>query len=218
MDLLGHLATGFGVALTPYNLLYALAGALVGTLIGVLPGIGPVATTSVSSLSFGSQNVGTTSSAQAVTLTNTGDATLNISSIQIAGDFAQSGNCSSTLAAGANCTLNVTFTPPGIGTRTGFILFSDDSVNGSPQQVSLSGTGSAPAASLSPSSLTFAAQRVYSSSAPQIVTLSNPGNAALSISSMHERVPNPGQPFPFQMCSSIICPTTSSRVVISITR
>ncbi|HSS71771.1 MAG TPA: tripartite tricarboxylate transporter permease [Casimicrobiaceae bacterium] len=44
MDLLGHLATGFGVALTPYNLLYALAGALVGTLIGVLPGIGPVAT------------------------------------------------------------------------------------------------------------------------------------------------------------------------------
>ena len=44
MDLLGHLATGFGVALTPYNLVYALAGALVGTLIGVLPGIGPVAT------------------------------------------------------------------------------------------------------------------------------------------------------------------------------
>jgi putative tricarboxylic transport membrane protein len=44
MDLLGHLATGFGVALTPYNLLYALVGALVGTLIGVLPGIGPVAT------------------------------------------------------------------------------------------------------------------------------------------------------------------------------
>src|SRR5246127_3139054 len=43
-DILGHLATGFGVALTPYNLLYALAGALVGTLIGVLPGIGPVAT------------------------------------------------------------------------------------------------------------------------------------------------------------------------------
>ena len=44
MDLLGHLATGFGVALTPYNLIYALVGALVGTLIGVLPGIGPVAT------------------------------------------------------------------------------------------------------------------------------------------------------------------------------
>src|SRR6266704_5920353 len=44
MDIFGHLALGFGVALTPINLLYALIGALVGTLIGVLPGIGPVAT------------------------------------------------------------------------------------------------------------------------------------------------------------------------------
>jgi TctA family transporter len=44
VDLLGHLAVGFGVALTPVNLLYALIGALLGTLIGVLPGIGPVAT------------------------------------------------------------------------------------------------------------------------------------------------------------------------------
>jgi putative tricarboxylic transport membrane protein len=44
MDLVSHLALGFGVALTPINLMYALIGALVGTLIGVLPGIGPVAT------------------------------------------------------------------------------------------------------------------------------------------------------------------------------
>ena len=44
MELFSHLATGFGVALTPVNLLYALVGALLGTLIGVLPGIGPVAT------------------------------------------------------------------------------------------------------------------------------------------------------------------------------
>ena len=44
MELLNHLALGFGVALTPINLLYALIGSLVGTLIGVLPGIGPVAT------------------------------------------------------------------------------------------------------------------------------------------------------------------------------
>ena len=44
MDLFNHLALGFGVALTPINLLYALVGSLLGTLIGVLPGIGPVAT------------------------------------------------------------------------------------------------------------------------------------------------------------------------------
>ena len=44
MELFSHLALGFGVALTPMNLLYALIGSLLGTLIGVLPGIGPVAT------------------------------------------------------------------------------------------------------------------------------------------------------------------------------
>ena len=44
MDLLANLATGFAVAGTPINLLYAFIGCLLGTLIGVLPGIGPVAT------------------------------------------------------------------------------------------------------------------------------------------------------------------------------
>ena len=47
MELLQHLALGFDVALTPINLLYALAGCVFGTLIGVLPGIGPVATISM---------------------------------------------------------------------------------------------------------------------------------------------------------------------------
>src|SRR6195952_1224281 len=44
MDLIANLATGFGVAVTPINLLYCLIGCILGTLIGVLPGIGPVAT------------------------------------------------------------------------------------------------------------------------------------------------------------------------------
>lgn len=44
MDIISNLATGFGVALTYQNLLYALIGCLLGTLIGVLPGIGPMAT------------------------------------------------------------------------------------------------------------------------------------------------------------------------------
>src|SRR3979411_1598182 len=44
MELLNNLAVGFGVALTPANLLFAFAGAMIGTLIGVLPGIGPIAT------------------------------------------------------------------------------------------------------------------------------------------------------------------------------
>ena len=44
MDLIANLALGFGVALTPNNLLFCAIGAMVGTLVGVLPGIGPLAT------------------------------------------------------------------------------------------------------------------------------------------------------------------------------
>ncbi|MBA3276299.1 MAG: tripartite tricarboxylate transporter permease [Chloroflexia bacterium] len=44
MDSLSNLADGFGVALTPENLLWALVGVFLGTLVGVLPGIGPALT------------------------------------------------------------------------------------------------------------------------------------------------------------------------------
>lgn len=44
MDFLSNLSMGFGVALSPINMVYCFIGVTVGTLIGVLPGIGPVAT------------------------------------------------------------------------------------------------------------------------------------------------------------------------------
>src|SRR3569832_1695454 len=44
MEMLAHLAEGFGVALTMTNIFYCFIGCVLGTLIGVLPGIGPVAT------------------------------------------------------------------------------------------------------------------------------------------------------------------------------
>ena len=42
MDTLGYLSHGFGVALTPYNLVTALSGTLIGTVVGLLPGLGPI--------------------------------------------------------------------------------------------------------------------------------------------------------------------------------
>ncbi len=44
LDLFNNLVLGFGVALSPWNVLLCLIGALVGTLVGVLPGLGPLAT------------------------------------------------------------------------------------------------------------------------------------------------------------------------------
>ena len=143
----------------------------------------PVAALSPSSLTFGSFPPGTTSAAQQVTLTNSGNAGLNISSITASGDFAETNNCGTSLAAGANCTISVTFTPTAGGTRTGTLSVADDAA-GSPQIVSLSGTGLAPAPSVavSPTSLNFPAQLTGSTSASQQIKLSNTGNAALSIS------------------------------------
>ncbi|MBG6291918.1 tripartite tricarboxylate transporter permease [Pseudomonas nitroreducens] len=42
MDTLSYLGQGFGVALTPYNLITALIGTLIGTVVGLLPGLGPI--------------------------------------------------------------------------------------------------------------------------------------------------------------------------------
>jgi parallel beta-helix repeat protein len=97
-------------------------------------------TTSPSSVSFGNQAVGTTSSSQAVTVTNTGSAAASISSIAASGDFAQTNACGNSLAAGASCTMSVTFTPTATGTRTGAVTITSNATT-SPNTVSLTGTG-----------------------------------------------------------------------------
>ena len=145
--------------------------------------VGPGVSLSPSSLSFSSQAVGTTSAAQAVTLTNSGNAALNITGISASGDFAQTNNCGSSVAAGANCSISVTFTPTASGLRSGTLSVSDNAP-ASPQTVSLSGSGNVPIAGVSPSSLTFSSQTVGTTSAAQAVTLSNTGGATLNLSSI----------------------------------
>ena len=107
----------------------------------------PVVSLSPTSLSFGNQQVKTTSAARTVTLTNSGNAALTIHSIGLSGpnsgDFHQQHTCpssSSTLAAGASCTISVTFTPTADGSRSANLAITDNA-SGSPQSVALSGTG-----------------------------------------------------------------------------
>jgi len=143
-----------------------------------------VVSLSSTSLTFSPQAVGTSSSAQAVTLTNTGGATLSISSITTSGDFSQINNCGSSVAAGAICTISVTFKPIAAGPRTG-VLTTTDNASPATQTVSLKGLGlPTTRITLSPSSLTFPAQTVGTTSNAQSVTLSNTGDAILSIASI----------------------------------
>lgn len=94
-------------------------------------------------LSFGNQQTGTTSTAQTVILTNTGNAVLNLTlPATVTGDFAQaSTTCTASLGPGASCTFSLTFTPTATGLRTGTLSIADNAANGSPQVVALWGYG-----------------------------------------------------------------------------
>lgn len=109
------------------------------------PNPGPVLL-SVGKIGFPDTAVGDFSPSSSVTLTNAGAVALSISSIVStgtnSGDYLVGGNCpvSSTLAVGASCQIDVTFQPAQTGLRTASVSITD-SATGSPQSVSLSGTG-----------------------------------------------------------------------------
>ncbi len=108
---------------------------------GVIP-LAPVVSLSPASLTFAAQELGTSSAAQAITLTNTGTAALNIAGIGVWGEYVQANACPPSLAVGASCTINVTFAPARlVGTKNGYVAISSDAL-GSPHVVSLNGVGS----------------------------------------------------------------------------
>ena len=104
----------------------------------------PVVSLSPTSLTFGSQTVGTTGAAQTITLNNTGNAALNITNITFTGtnasDFSQTDNCGSSVLAGGNCTIGVTFTPTLTTIETAGVTITDDATD-SPQTVTLTAGG-----------------------------------------------------------------------------
>jgi hypothetical protein len=112
--------------------------ALSGTGTGAPPA--PAVRLTPSSLVFLAAVVGTTSVAQAITLYNSGDGTLNITSILASGEFARSTTCGATLAPAASCAVDVTFSPTWRGEHSGAITLTDDAAD-SPQVVTLTGLG-----------------------------------------------------------------------------
>lgn len=112
------------------------SSALVFTIIPAVPSFG----LSTSSISFGDTALGSSSSAQPITITNAGNAALSVASIAASGDFSQTNNCGTTLAINATCQVAVTFTPTATGQRTGTLTITDNA-SGSPQGVSLTGNG-----------------------------------------------------------------------------
>ncbi len=107
--------------------------ALSGT--GISPPAPPVP--SPSSLDFGGQSMRTTSPAHSVVFTNVGPVALTVTSATASAGFAVTHNCAS-LAPGATCKADVTFTPTASGTITGSLTLATSQGGVS---VSLQGVG-----------------------------------------------------------------------------
>jgi uncharacterized protein (TIGR03382 family) len=144
-------------------------------------------------LNFGSVQTGSTSTLS-LTATNTGNAALNFLALSLTGtnatlfSIAPSSTCAvgTPLAAAASCRIDVSFAPSAASAASASLQISSNAP-ASPASVSLSGTGSATAQaaiSLSSTSLSFASTVIGQSAATQTVTVGNPGQAALVISSI----------------------------------
>ena len=177
--------------------------------------LAPLAAVAPPSLTFASQLQGTTSASQPVTLSNNGTAPLTIASIAASANFEESNACGGTLAASASCIINVTFTPTATGPLMGTLTITDNSngAAGSTQTVSLSGTGTAPVAGVSPPSLTFASQGVGTTSTSQIATLTNSGTALLTITGITASA-NFGQT---NTCGGNLAPASSCTIAVTFT-
>ena len=133
-----------------------------------------------SPLTFGPVEVGMSSAAKEVSVTNIGNAPMTISGIVPGGDYSQTNTCGVTIPVGASCAISVTFAPTAVGTRSGTIILNDN-LKTSPQRIALSGMGVAPTISLTPASLTFGGQSMGATSPAQTSTLRNTGNMPLIV-------------------------------------
>lgn len=135
-----------------------------------------------SSIAFNNVNVGSNIS-QTVTLTNNGNAALNITAAAISGSGYTMTAAPTTISAGGSGTFSVTFAPTAEGSATGSISITSNAA-GSPAAITLSGTGMQALGSVSPATLAFGSVVVGNSNS-DVITVKNNGNATLSFSQVN---------------------------------
>ena len=177
-------------------------------------------------LQFGNQAVNTTSSPLTITVENTGSNYLNFSSLNFTatGPFSiTGGTCEQETdggySPGEGCTLIVTFTPTATGAATGSISVASNAT-GSPSSITLQGTGTAaaaPTATLSPATLSFGSVNTGVTSAGQMLTLSNTGNAALAISGITIGGTNPADFAETNTCGTSLAAAATCTISVTFT-
>ena len=152
------------------------------------PGIALDAT----SLDLGNQVVEMQSAPKTLTLTNSGAAALNLSSLTLggtdAGSFVLGGTCAagSSVAAKGTCTITVAMKPLTLGTKTATLSIASNAPTGA-TTVALRGVSvrtPAPEVGLSQASLDFGTVTLGVKSIARSVTLTNIGTAPLAVTSI----------------------------------
>ncbi len=163
-----------------------------------------------------SQNVGASSVPQTVTLANRGDGPLSIAVISATGDFKATPHCPALLLPGLSCPISVTFTPTAAGARTGSLVVTDDgnAAPGSTDTVRLTGFAFQPVATLSATILSPGAN-LGGSAAPQVVTVTNTGNGALTIRAIGISGTAAGDYSQSNNCLRVIVPGASCSITVN---
>jgi subtilase family serine protease len=202
-----------------YDLATGLGSVNAYNLVNAWPKPSPTVTVSPTSLAFPETILGAVSNAQLVTVKNTSTVALTISSIAVGGtnatSFLELGTCGPSLAAGASCSLYVAFKPTA-GTAMSGTISVTDNAPGSPQKVTLTGTGAAaPAVKLSVTSLAFPTTTHGTTSLDQTVTVTNGGAAMLTFNSITLTGTNPGDFEELSTCGATLAPAASCVVYVA---
>jgi hypothetical protein len=170
----GYFASAFGGAVQQPGPVYARPSS-------TPPPADPVL--SVSTINFGSHNVGEPSARYPVVLRNLGGTALTVDSISTGSDFPVSNNCLNPLAGGSACTISVQFDPKQTGPRPSDLVVNSNGVHPA-VQVALIGVGTTPNVVVLPGALSFVSQKLGTSSGASAVTLTNVGTGTLTIASI----------------------------------
>jgi Beta-propeller repeat len=212
-DLSGNIYLAGGTSSTNLPLQNAFQTADAGSIDAFLAKITlpqPKISVSPATLTFASEGIGNTSPALQVTVANLGTASIPVSGVVASGDFSATSGCGAAIPAGYHCSISLEFKPAAAGSRTGKLTITDGL---GVQNVALAGTGvSGPLLSFSTAYQIFTAANTISPPFP--VTVTNVGNAALTISGI-QLTNGPAFNFGSITCGGSLAPLASCIVNVT---
>jgi Abnormal spindle-like microcephaly-assoc'd, ASPM-SPD-2-Hydin len=186
-------------------------GTVTPFLFKIAPSLGAaVMIVSPKTVSFADELVGTSSPSSDIQIGNFGDANLTVT-IAVTGDFSQTNTCAASVPGGQKCDINIVFKPTASGIRTGTLTVSASGQT--IQVIQLTGNGTAPAETLTPTALAFEPQLTGTTSLPLPVQISNSGTGPLTITSLQIS----GDFAQSNACGSPVIPGTNCVVQVTFT-